>query len=119
MWTSLPVLALSGLVLWPVEDGPTLCPFALLTGVACPGCGLTRAGAALIRGDALAAWELHPLIGVVALWLVGFWTAGLLRRRGRPVHPSGPTVSRLLNLTGVAFLVVWVIRMTMGTLPPV
>ena len=35
----------------PSDDGPTLCPVALLTGVACPGCGMSRAMAWLLRGD--------------------------------------------------------------------
>lgn len=50
------------------------CPSRLLAGVACPGCGMTRACLALVRGDLLLAWHHHPfslalvpLAGVAAL----------------------------------------------------
>lgn len=90
-----------------------------MTGVGCPGCGLTRAGASLVRGDLVAAWAFHPLVFVAAGWLAGIWTVGWLRRRGRDVGLSPLLVGRLLNLTGLAFLATWVIRLVAGTLPPV
>lgn len=45
----------------------TICPFAILTGLPCPACGLTRAGLCLLRGDFVSAWETHPCI---FLWVV-------------------------------------------------
>lgn len=36
------------------------CPARLLTGHPCPGCGMTRASVALLRGDLAGAWRLHP-----------------------------------------------------------
>ncbi|HSK07591.1 MAG TPA: DUF2752 domain-containing protein [Acidimicrobiia bacterium] len=103
----------------PIEGGPTLCPFALCTGIACPGCGMTRAASHLIRGDLSGALALHPLIlPVAALSVVGTaWY--LLRRMGR----AGPIPNRWVNtalvLTGVMLLGVWVARALSGTLPPV
>ncbi|HEY0505912.1 MAG TPA: DUF2752 domain-containing protein [Lysobacter sp.] len=38
------------------------CVFHLLTGLHCPGCGLTRALHALARGDIAGAWAMHPLL---------------------------------------------------------
>ena len=38
----------------------SLCPVAALTGFPCPGCGMTRAVSAILRGDFSAAWKLHP-----------------------------------------------------------
>src|SRR5262245_32964776 len=38
-----------------------LCPFAIVTHHPCPGCGLTRAGLALLRGDVVTAFHFHPL----------------------------------------------------------
>jgi hypothetical protein len=34
-----------------IEDGPVLCPFRALTGLPCPGCGLTRSWVYLMHGD--------------------------------------------------------------------
>ena len=43
----------------PSDDGPTFCPFALCTGTACPGCGMTRAASHLVRGDIGTAITYH------------------------------------------------------------
>lgn len=42
-----------------------LCVLRLFTGLPCPGCGLTRAAAALLRGDLSASLHYHPLLGLV------------------------------------------------------
>jgi len=41
-----------------------ICPFAYLTGLPCPGCGLSRAAFALFRGDVRGALAMHPLVFV-------------------------------------------------------
>src|SRR6185369_16979802 len=46
--------------------GIPVCPFALVTRHPCPGCGLTRATLALLRGDLTDALHFHPLAPVVA-----------------------------------------------------
>jgi len=118
-WAALPIGAAAALSIYPASGGPTLCPFALVTGTACPGCGLTRAAAALVRGDTAAALSLHPLIVIVVVWLIGVWVAGFYRRSGRrlPVHPR--IINGLLLLTGVLFVVTWAIRLANGSLPAV
>lgn len=103
----------------PSDDGPTLCPIALLTGVACPGCGMTRAASALLRGNIDLALDYHPLIPLIALLLVAGWSWFLMRRAGR----VGPISNRVLNLVligaGVSLAAVWILRAATGTLPPV
>jgi hypothetical protein len=118
LWLS--PLAIGLLLAWtPTDNGPTLCPFAALTGHACPGCGLTRAMAYLVRGDLDRAIVYHPLSLVLALgaaawvvWLIGNW-----RRGWRP--PSIKTVNIALIAAGVLLMGVWFTRMATGTLPPV
>ncbi len=50
------------------------CPFRFLTGISCPGCGMTRALLALLRGDLAAAYDYHPLVFLLPagglLWLL-------------------------------------------------
>lgn len=60
------VLGLSrlGLGLWP-------CPFLRVTGLPCPGCGMTRSCLAILHGDWAAMWALHPFAPVFVL----FWLA--------------------------------------------
>lgn len=108
--------------LWLVQPGAagfTLCPFALVTGTACPGCGLTRAAGFLVRGDLGSALALHPLIPVVGVWLAVMWLLALGRSMGRRVQVDNRLVRALLVVTATAFVGVWLIRMAQGTLPPV
>ena len=103
----------------PGDDGPTLCPFALITGTACPGCGMTRAASNLIRGDLGSAIGYHPLIPMVAVLAIGGWVWFLLVRSGRARPPTSQAVNALLIATGVLMVAVWVARLASGTLPPV
>ncbi len=103
----------------PDGDGPTVCPFALCTGMACPGCGMTRAASSMIRGDMTTALNYHPLVPLIALIGAGGWVWYLLERSGR----TGPLPTRLVNTiligTAVTLLAVWALRWVTGTLPPV
>ena len=47
------------------------CPIYAVSGLKCPGCGMTRAYAAVLRGDLTAATAFHPLWWLMpALWLL-------------------------------------------------
>lgn len=50
----------------------TSCPFYNLTGFYCPGCGGTRAFFALLDGDVLRSFLLHPLVVYAAALLIAF-----------------------------------------------
>ncbi len=77
------ILALSALLPLPGADGriahlPSLCPFYALTGLPCPGCGLTRSFVCLGHGQFLQSLHWHPLglalYGVcIGLWAVRGW----------------------------------------------
>lgn len=97
----------------------TLCPFALMTGIACPGCGMTRAVGRLVQGDWVGAVAYHPLVSVMIVVGVGgaIWFLGT-RLRGWP-----PLAGRSLNVgmavLALSFLGVWLLRLATGSLPPV
>ncbi len=117
-----PLLLPAGLVSFlgwrPATQGPTTCPFAIVTGVACPLCGGTRAAAALVEGDLSLAWEMHPIIFVVLPAMVYGYYRWLRTRAGhRPI--SAKAVNRAMTITGLLLLVIWVVRGLTGTLPPV
>lgn len=103
----------------PDSEGPTFCPFALCTGTACPGCGMTRAGSALLRGDVSGALTLHPLVFLIGLQLAVGWGYYVLRRSGRARPLSTRTLNATLIATVLALVIVWAIRLLTGTLPPV
>lgn len=63
------VLARTGLA----DRAPVLCPLRRATGMPCGSCGLTRAAAAITRGEFAAAMHLHlasiPLTIIAAAWI--------------------------------------------------
>jgi hypothetical protein len=91
-----------------------VCFFRLSTGVACPGCGLTRGIAALLRADFSVSWSLHPLAWPAALQLTIAWLIWFTRRR---LSPRVLTAVLLADL--VLVVAVWGVRLGTGTLPPV
>ena len=59
------------------------CPFLLVTGWHCPGCGTLRATRALTRGDVTLAADLNLLTTVALPVLVFGWVTWLLSTTGR------------------------------------
>ena len=54
-----------------------VCPLFSLTGIHCPGCGLTRGFHALFHGDVLTALHFNALLPVFA-FLIGFMFVSLV-----------------------------------------
>jgi hypothetical protein len=87
------------------------CPFKVITGLDCPGCGITRALHALFNGNPAQALDQNLLFVIalpfLLLWLArGVWTSVT----GRPRPPSvrwTPTMTWALVGLGGAF---WVVR---------
>ena len=71
------------------------CPLYQMTGLACPGCGLTRAFHALFHGDVLTALDYNALIPFYALFFV-YLAASLFsvaaRGRGFSFKPFAPKI---------------------------
>ena len=100
-WFALAVLTMAGTgglaVLYFFNPGTyhfyPVCMFHRLTGLNCPGCGMTRALYALLHGDILTALRDNALLvlGLVAAALRGLWLAAA-RQRGVAVGPWVPTI---------------------------
>ena len=105
------VLAYAG----PGSD--SICLIKLSTGTACPGCGMTRATSALLRGDLANTWRLHPLAPVLAIQAVVLWVIwGWLLFRHRAPIDEAMLLQILIGNSGL-MLVVWIVRLAKGTLP--
>jgi hypothetical protein len=69
------------------------CPLLALTGIACPGCGLTRAFHSAFNGHIIPALDFNILMPVWAL-IFGYVFVSLLvlavRGRGLPMWPTAP-----------------------------
>jgi hypothetical protein len=114
-------LAAVGIAAWDPErnGGPPLCPFHAATGTACPGCGLTRAAGALLRGRVDDAVHIHPLIIVVALQVALLWVVSVaVLVRPRPPRSQPPAwVMPLAIAETLLFVGVWGTRLVSGSLP--
>ena len=84
------------------------CPLRWLTGLACPGCGMTRALAALLRLNFSAALRMHPLVCLLPLAAV--WAALGLSGRRLPQRAE----RRLVAVAVVLFVVIYLIRLFTG-----
>ncbi|MBI3921066.1 MAG: DUF2752 domain-containing protein [Armatimonadetes bacterium] len=92
------------LVLPPAGLPVNLCLFKWITGVPCPGCGLTRSVTCLSHGHFAAAFHFHPF-GIVAYLVL----AGLLFAPFAPagIYSACASWFRSRKL-GLAFTVVFV-----------
>lgn len=48
----------------------TACPFRKLTGVPCPGCGMSRAWLAVLHGNFKEAFHYHPLFWIIPVLMI-------------------------------------------------
>lgn len=86
------------------------CPLFALTGLACPGCGLTRGFHALFHGDIITAIDFNAL---TPLWAVIFAYVGLsltllaIRGRGLPMWPTNP---KFVAVAGIVLLLFGIVR---------
>lgn len=91
---------------------PGLCLFHRVTGLDCPGCGMTRAFAALLRGDLGAAEALHPfsgplLLGCVLLALLPRQRSERLIRSSAAAVAGSCAVALLLGWWAAARIAPW------------
>jgi len=103
----------------PSDSSPTICGFARCTGVACPGCGMTRAAGQLVRGNVVEALHYHPLILLIAAEMLGAWTIWMAHRAGWIRWRHRRWVDVAIGATAALLLVVWIVRLATGSTPPV
>ena len=64
--SSLPGLLAASFLYFPhAFSGPVFCPMALMLGLPCPGCGLTRACGLVTHGRFREAFEYHAIWPIV------------------------------------------------------
>ena len=94
---------------------PEVCSFKRMTGLGCPGCGLTRSFISLAHGQLARAWYYNPAgllwFGLCAaqipfrLWQLVRWY-----RQWPPVHWPLVTTTWIVALLSLA--VTWIVRLT-------
>jgi hypothetical protein len=95
----------------PNEPGhyPT-CPFLMITGLYCPGCGGLRTVYALVHGDPVTALGLNPFIVVMVPVLVVLWGRWVLRSwRGESFNSKSIHTSYIWIFL-VLMIAFWIVR---------
>lgn len=117
--------SLAGLIIarvWPVasvDSGDPTCLLRIVTGLPCPGCGMTRSWVHLAHGDVAGAFGYNlfgPVAMAMAAGIVVYTVVALLRRRRpeRLLEVVNPKI--VLGLVGVwlAYSVIRVVSLSMG-----
>ncbi|MBK8146638.1 MAG: DUF2752 domain-containing protein [Acidobacteria bacterium] len=79
------------------------CPLLSLTGIACPGCGLTRGFHALFHGDVLTALDFNAMIPIYTVMIVFLFVSLLLAAvRGRGLSAERFPVASVYGILGLA-----------------
>ena len=106
--------------LWSPTDLPgfVLCPFRALTGLPCPGCGMTRAFCAIGHGDFAGAVGFNPLApfvfaGALLLWAHALATLLKLDTARAAIERLRPT-QRATRVMLAVTLVWWAVRLYGG-----
>ena len=111
LWgSSLPALLAASFLYFPhATTGPVLCPMALLLGMPCPGCGITRAFCFASHGHFREAFGFHPLWPLLLAYFAFLWGYQLAEVvKGAP--PKLPTY-RIAAVAIVILLGFWVVRL--------
>jgi hypothetical protein len=111
------VAGLAGAVVLHLRDPHDLgsygfCPFLVLTGHPCPGCGGLRAVNDLTHGDVLGALSSNMLAVALVMSMAVAWTGWTVRRRRGGDGPMIVFNERWLGLILTVALVFGVVRNT-------
>ncbi len=108
--SSLPALLAASFLYFPhVHSGPVLCPMALLLGMPCPGCGITRAFGHATHGQFREAFGYHPLWPFLLGYFTFLWIYQLVETwKGEP--PKLPTY-RIAGTAITILLGFWAVRL--------
>lgn len=88
------------------------CPFRLLTGLNCPGCGTTRGLHHLLHGDLIGAFQFNPLMMLLLpIFLYAFVRHTAAVFRDRPIK-SNQLDPRFIWMFFAVVMSFWVFRNT-------
>ena len=97
---------------------PGTCMFREMTGLPCPGCGLTRSFISIGHGRLLDAWHYNPagfVLFAVIVFQVPYRAFQILRiRRGYGQHRFAWIDNGVLILLVVALVVQWIYALANG-----
>lgn len=114
------------LILAPTDSGnsylelgrislPQVCVFKNLTGLPCPGCGLSRSMVAAMHGELEMSLAHHRLgfLTLVYIFLQFMYRLGLIviPRLWAQIFPSGKFLNRGIVALGILFMLNWILNL--------
>lgn len=94
---------------------PSTCSFLDLTGLPCPGCGLSRSVVAAVRGDLAVSWGFHRLGALTVLYILlqAVFRIGLLvfPLAAAALSKTGTWLNRGLIGLAILFGINWLISL--------
>jgi hypothetical protein len=94
---------------------PSLCMFRNVTGLECPGCGLSRAFVCIAHGDLVRAWRYNPASWLVFLFVaaqIPYRTVQLWRiHRGRGELRWPPLTNTIVLVLAIALFAQWLVKL--------
>lgn len=91
-----------GIALWWLLQLP--CPWYALTGIPCPGCGMTRAVLAALQLDFITAFRMHSMVWSIPVLIAFFW------KDGKIFSKKWLNIS-LICVIFAGFFVNWIVRL--------
>jgi hypothetical protein len=67
-----------------IEHSQSICPFKLLTGMPCPGCGITKSIVFFYQGELAKSLSYHlfgPLVVFISLFAIAVFLIELIKKR--------------------------------------
>lgn len=81
------------------------CPIKFVTGVSCPGCGMTRACVCIIFGDFRSAFGFHPLFPIAPIFVYLIYSDSVKPKKIKKIA---------LLFIAAAFFMVYLFRLFYG-----
>ncbi len=90
------------------------CEFGAITGIPCPGCGLTTSFAHMAHGQVLSGFGAHlmgPSLFLITLGIAVYSPWAIVKKRPLAVLIEGRVTSVVLAVTAALGLLTWTLRL--------
>ena len=86
------------------------CPIKFMTGISCPGCGMTRACISVFKGDFKESLRYNPMIILMPFMAILFVCNNI-----KPIYNKyKKVIDKLWVIIGTIFIVTYLIRLIIG-----
>ena len=104
------IIAIAVVICTILFDG--FCLFRLMSGIPCPGCGLTRAAILLLKGHAAESFNMHPMLIPFLFILLIYFMEKYYIDNEKPSKAKGLKVTYIYGcIVAIAMIILYLVRM--------